>query len=88
VNILSTYNNGSYAIYSGTSMAAPYVAGSAALYKSLHPDASRSEIVYELLSQSAQIDTRCDGKGYGYIRGGDKDNFPEPVLNIRDLIEQ
>jgi subtilisin family serine protease len=46
VNILSTYKNGGYAIYSGTSQASPHVAGAAALYISKHstqgsPDTGR-----------------------------------------------
>jgi subtilisin family serine protease len=38
VGIQSAYLNGGYARWSGTSMAAPYVAGTAALLVSLHAD--------------------------------------------------
>lgn len=46
--IWSTINDGSYWHKSGTSMASPVVAGVAALYKSVHPDATPAQITARL----------------------------------------
>lgn len=46
--VWSTTYNGSYGPKSGTSMASPVVAGVAALYKSVHPDASPAQITARL----------------------------------------
>ena len=46
--VWSTTYNGSYGSKSGTSMASPVVAGVAALYKSVHPDATPAQITARL----------------------------------------
>lgn len=66
-------------------MSSPLVAGTAALYKSLHPDESPDEIIARLSGKSIQMETECEG-AHGYLAGGDLDNYPEPVLNLVDLI--
>ena len=53
VNILSTIGNNLYAFYSGTSMAAPFVTGAAALYKSTHPAATAAEIKAAILNSTS-----------------------------------
>jgi len=50
-NILSTIPNGNYRVYQGTSMAAPILSGSLALYRSLIPDESM-ELMWVKLIQS------------------------------------
>jgi subtilisin family serine protease len=79
VNILSTYNGTGYAMDSGTSMAAPYVSGYAALYKSQHPDSMPAEVMSNVLSEGSPPDAVCDGSARGYFVG-DVDNLPEPLL--------
>ena len=81
VNIFSTFKDGTYATLSGTSMAAPYVTGAAALYKSNHPSASPSSVLNNLLSEGSK-NLSCDGKGFGSFFG-DKDNKKEPMLDVR-----
>lgn len=79
VNVLSTYTGSGYAVDSGTSMAAPYVSGAAALYKAQHPYATPSEVMAAILGAGSLPDTPCDGAAHGYFTG-DLDNLPEPLL--------
>ncbi|WP_149179807.1 S8 family peptidase [Streptomyces sp. TRM49041] len=55
VCIRSTYLNGGYATMSGTSMAAPHVAGGAALYQATHPTAS-PQTVKAALQNTGSLD--------------------------------
>ncbi|MFB5601215.1 MAG: S8 family serine peptidase, partial [Nitrososphaeraceae archaeon] len=84
VNIYSTYKGDSYATLSGTSMATPYVAGSVALYKELHPEATPEQVKNIIRNLGTTSSTLCDGKGRGYFTA-DKDTFQEPMLYIRNL---
>jgi hypothetical protein len=79
VNIFSTYNGSGYAVDSGTSMAAPYITGAAALYKSEFPDASPAEVIANVTASGSLPITVCDGGAHGYF-SGDLDKINEPLL--------
>ncbi|MBI5146724.1 MAG: S8 family serine peptidase [Thaumarchaeota archaeon] len=83
VNIYSTYKSGAYATLSGTSMASPHVAGSAALFKASNPLATPTDVRNSLLSNGSNPPALCDGNGFGYFNG-DKDAMPEPLLYVRN----
>lgn len=54
-SILSTLPNGAYGLMNGTSMAAPHVAGVAALIHSFHPDLNPGEVKYRILSSTDPV---------------------------------
>ncbi len=81
--IYSTYKGNSYATMSGTSMASPHVAGSAALYLASNPDDSPSTVRNALVYGGSLSATSCDGNGHGYFNG-DKDQFREPLLYLKN----
>jgi subtilisin family serine protease len=78
-NILTTNNAGGYSEESGTSIAAPHVAGAAALYKSLHPAANQKQVDDFLKYTGSKIARGggnplmpCNGFGLGYFN----DRYP------------
>jgi subtilisin len=79
VNVFSTYNNDSYAVESGTSMAAPYVSGAAALYKASYPTAPPTEVMARIEAAGSGPTTICDNGAHGYF-SGDIDTMHEPLL--------
>ena len=79
VNVFSTYNGSSYAVDSGTSMAAPHVTGAAALYKAQFPDATPAEVISNITSSGSLPNTLCEGGPRGYFTG-DVDGVNEPLL--------
>lgn len=67
VSIPSTYFNKQYAALSGTSMAAPHVAGLAALIKSANPELTSPQVI-NIIKKSA-IDLGQQGKDIDYGNG-------------------
>ncbi|MBA2255441.1 MAG: S8 family serine peptidase [Chloroflexi bacterium] len=72
VCVLSTYRGSGYSRISGTSMAAPHVAGGAALYKAIRPTAKPSEV------RAALIASGLDD----WSTSTDRDSIPEPLLDV------
>jgi subtilisin len=74
VMIYSTARGGGYSTMSGTSMAAPHVAGAAALYKVVNPGATPADIRAALIA---------GGSSTGW--SGDRDAFKEPLINVSSI---
>ena len=75
--ILSTWPRNDVQVLSGTSMAAPHVAGAIALYLKKRPQAKPEEVRAWLLSDAA---SRPQSSPQGF--SGDPDSFPERVLYL------
>jgi subtilisin family serine protease len=67
VKVQTTNINGTYGISSGTAIAAAEVAGAAALYKSINPKLSSSDILQILRNSGSKVTTQCDGNGRGTL---------------------
>ena len=72
VCILSTWNDGGYNRISGTSMASPHVAGAAALYISIYPDATPEQVKAALQAAGNSNWNNVD----------DPDGIKEPLLDV------
>jgi subtilisin family serine protease len=66
-NILSTYWNGGYAVWSGTSIAAPIVSGTAALLWARYPFLVHAQVRAVLQSTASPILGGPDGMGAGRV---------------------
>jgi subtilisin len=91
--INSTWKDDGYkAGLSGTSMAAPHVAGAAALYKSVHHSATANQVLDALLSIASTPTTVCKAgvNGHGYLvdRSADLDDVAEPLLDTQGLVDR
>ncbi len=83
VDILSTYNNGGYAIMSGTSMSAPMVSGAAAVLASLFPNLTGAEMVSLLKTTARDVGAVGADSVFGYgIIDLDRATLPQIELNI------
>jgi subtilisin family serine protease len=67
VRINSTWNNGSYNILDGTSMAAPLVMGALAVYKIHQNNLSSHDLIAELLNDSTSSTILCNGDNRGTL---------------------
>ena len=83
--IYSTVPNNSYYFLSGTSMAAPHVAGLVALYKAYNPNATLSEVRNIINDRGSNPSIFCDGYGHGGYFTGDPDNAREPLLYAKHI---
>lgn len=84
VNIYSTYLNNSYAIMSGTSMAAPHVTGAVALVLAGNPTASPLTVRSVLITKGTPQFAACiPGANGGFT--GDPDAYHEPLLDAAGL---
>jgi len=66
-SILSSIPGGSYAKYSGTSMASPYVAGVCAVIKSIHRDWTPAQIKSAIMSSADKLDESVFSQGSGIV---------------------
>ena len=87
VMIKSTGTNGSYSLGNGTSIAAPHVAGAAALYKILNPSSTPYDIRHALITDGIRSTTVCDGLRHGYFET-DSNGVGEPLLYVDDLVKK
>jgi Subtilisin-like serine proteases len=85
IEILSTIPNDMYGTMSGTSMAAPYVSGTAALIIASNPNIEPDVVRNMILNAGSNPQTECDGDGHGYFDDF-RDDLHEPLLYIKDLI--
>jgi subtilisin family serine protease len=79
VSIRSTWNNGDYNTISGTSMAAPHVAGAAALIRSAHPGWTVAQIRSSLTTTADDLGTA----GFDYFFGHGLVDAEESVTGIQ-----
>lgn len=66
MSVRSSYKGGGYRLMSGTSMAAPYIAGMVALARQYNPDATVEEIKNAIMQSAADLGTPGEDNDYGY----------------------
>ncbi len=65
ISIRSSYKGGGYAYLSGTSMAAPYIAGLVALCRQYNPDATVDQIKYAIIQSAQDLGAPGEDNDYG-----------------------
>jgi len=65
VGIYSSYKDGGYKLMTGTSMAAPFVAGLVALMRQYNPEATVEQIKYALLAATTDLGPAGEDNAYG-----------------------
>jgi len=90
VNVHSSYKGGGYDTLSGTSMAAPYIAGLAVLYRQYDPDASVEEIKNAIINSCTDLGSPGEDNAYGYGLPDASRLLDTPTDTINDdtLIEE
>ncbi|AOS96065.1 Serine protease AprX [Microbulbifer aggregans] len=68
VNVETTDLDGTYGFYAGTSVAAPHVAGAAALLRQLYPELSSAEIKALLVNHAAAANGPVEAVGNGQLQ--------------------
>ncbi|KPK99845.1 MAG: hypothetical protein AMJ91_06100 [candidate division Zixibacteria bacterium SM23_73_3] len=76
VKVYSCFKNGEYRLMSGTSMAAPFVAGAVAILRQHNPDATVEEIKQVLLESSTDLGPAGEDNSYG-----------QGLINIKKALE-
>ncbi len=66
VDIRSAYKDGGYRLMSGTSMAAPFIAGCVALLREYNPDATVAQIKSALLQSATDLGDSGEDNSYGW----------------------
>lgn len=66
VTVRSSFKGGIYTYMSGTSMAAPYIAGLAVLGRQYNPDVTVAEIKYALIQAATDLGPQGEDNAYGH----------------------
>jgi subtilisin family serine protease len=66
VNVRSAAKDGGYKLMSGTSMAAPFIAGLVALCRQYNPDATVEEIKWAIINSAQDLGPTGEDNSYGY----------------------